>query len=146
MASKKAGERDKKMLDLLQGWKALEERTVTSCDRIYKKTKNPVVKTLITIIKSDSKKHKSILKFIIESMTKKAMVLSPEELATVATLLNKHLTIEQKSITTAQTAIEMSRDAVVKQLLKLILEEERRHEKLIEQINTLKFQVTARVT
>jgi bacterioferritin (cytochrome b1) len=98
------------------------------------------------MIKSDSKKHKSILKFIIESMTRKAMVLSPEELATVATLLNKHLTIEQKSITTAQTAIELSRDAVVKQLLKLILEEEKRHEKLIEQINTLKFQVTARVT
>lgn len=64
----------------------------------------------------------------------------------MATLLNKHLTIEQKSITTAHTAIELSRDAVVKQLLKLILEEEKRHEKLIEQINTLKFQVTARVT
>lgn len=77
MTLKKGAERDKKMLSLLQGWKTLEERTVTSCDRIYKKTKNPVVKTLITMIKSDSKKHKSVIKFIIESMTKKAMVLSP---------------------------------------------------------------------
>lgn len=98
------------------------------------------------MIKSDSKKHQSILKLIIESMTKKAMVLSPEEPDTVATLLNKHLTIEQKSITTAQAAIELSSDAVVKKLLKLILEEEKRHEKLIEQINTWKFQVTARGT
>ncbi len=146
MALKKAEERDKKMLDLLKGWKSLEEETIDSCARISRKSKNPIIKTLITAIKNDSKKHRSIIKLIINSMTKKAFVLIPDDLVGVSGLLNKHIAIEQKSIDTANEAIEMSRDATVKHLLRFILQDEKQHEELIDQMNKLKFTVTARVT
>ncbi len=146
MALKKAEERDKQMLDLLKGWKALEDHTIKICSKISKKTKNPIIKTLITAIKNDSEKHKSILQLINDSMTKMAFVLTPDDLIDISTLLDKHITIEQKSIITANKAIDMSRDAVVKQLLRLILEDEKKHVKLIEQMNELRFRVTARVT
>lgn len=110
MALKKAEERDKKMLDLLKEWKSLEEETIDICARISKKSKNPIIKTLITAIKNDSKKHRSIIKLISNSMTKKAFVLTPDDLVGVSGLLNKHIAIEQKSIDTANEAIEMSRD------------------------------------
>ncbi len=146
MALKKAEERNKKMLDLLKGWKSLEEDTINSCSRISKKTKNPIIKTLITAIKNDSKKHRSIINLISNSMTKKAFVLIPDDLAGVSSLLDKHITIEQKSIDIAKEAIDMSRDATVKQLLRFVLEDEKQHEKLLDQMNKMKFMVTARVT
>lgn len=146
MALKKAEKRDKQMLDLLKGWKQLEDYTIKSCTKISKKTKNPIIRTLITAIKNDSAKHRQILQLINDSMTKKAFVLTPDDLMGVSTLLDKHIGIEQKSITTALKAIEMSRDATVKQLLRLILEDEKKHAKLVEQMNELRFRVTARVT
>jgi rubrerythrin len=146
MALKKAAERDKEMLDLLKGWGKLEEKTIDNCERIYKKSKNPIIRTLITAIKNDSKKHKSIIKLINSSMTNKALLLTPDDLVGISTVLDKHITIEEQSITTAHRAIEMSRDAIVKQLLRLILEDEKKHAKLVEQLNELRFRVTARVT
>lgn len=146
MALKKVDERNKQMLELLKGWTSLEKHTIRSCSKISKKTKNPIIKTLITAIKNDSEKHESILQLINDSMTKRAFVLTPDDLIGISTLLDKHITIEQKSITTANKAIDMSRDAVVKQLLRLILEDEKKHVKLIEQMNELRFRVTARVT
>jgi rubrerythrin len=146
MALKKAEERDKQMLELLKGWKALEEHTIKICSKISKKTKNPIIKTLIIAIKNDSAKHRSILQLINDSMTKKAFILAPDDLVGISTLLDKHIDIEHKSITTATKAIDISRDAVVKQLLRLILEDEKKHVKLIEQMNELRFRVTARVT
>lgn len=146
MALKKVEERNKAMLTLLNGWKGLEDDTINSCSKILKNTKNPIVSTLITAIRNDSEKHKTIIQLLIDSMTKKAFVLVPADLIGLSSLLEKHIQIEQKSINTAKKAIEMSRDAIVKQLLKLILEDEKNHKKLTAQINELKFRVTARTT
>ena len=146
MPLKKAKERDKKMLGLLDSWMKLEEHTIKSCSNISGKTRNPLIKTLITAIKNDSQKHKAIIKLITDSMTKKALVLTPDELKGISSLLNRHITIEQKSIDLAEETITVTRDATARQLLKLILEDEKKHAKLVEQINELKFRVTASVT
>jgi rubrerythrin len=146
MALTKAAQRDKQMLELLKRWTRLEDSTIRSCANISKKTKNPLIKTLVTAIKNDSAKHKAIIKLIIDSMTKRAIVLTPDDIRGVSHLLDKHIMIEEKSITTAHKAIEISRDSTVKQLLRLILEDEKKHAKLAEQMNELKFRVTARVT
>ena len=79
-------------------------------------------------------------------MTKKALVLTPDELKGISSLLNRHITIEQKSIDLGEETITVTRDATARQLLKLILEDEKKHAKLVEQINELKFRVTASVT
>jgi rubrerythrin len=146
MALTKAAQRDKQMLNLLKEWTKLEDYTIRSCSNISRKTKNPIIKTLITAIKNDSAKHKAIIKLITDSMTRKALVLAPDDLKGISSLLDKHITIEEKSIKTAYKAIDVSRDATVKQLLRLILEDEKKHAKLAEQMNELKFRVTARVT
>lgn len=146
MASTKAAERDKKMLALLRGWKALEGHTIRNCSAIIKKTRNPIIKTLTTSIRNDSEKHRAILQMVIDGMTKKGHVLTSDELAKVSALLDKHITIEQRSIDTAKKAIEMSRDPIAKQMLRIILEDEKNHKKLAVQMNELKFRVTARVT
>jgi hypothetical protein len=146
MANGKVADRDKALLDLIRKWKVLEDNTIKSCLAILKKSSNPIVQTLTNAIKNDSEKHKAILQLIMDSKTKKAIVLTSEDLADVAALLDKHVAIEQQAIDMANEAIEMSRDAIVTQMLKLILEDEKKHKKLAVQMNELKFRITARVS
>jgi rubrerythrin len=137
---------DNKMLALLKRWKELEAATIKSCGAITKKTKNPLVKTLIMAIANDSAKHKSILQLIIDGMTKKAFVLTPDDVSHISALLDKHVDLENEAIAIAGQAIKISKDPVTKQLLRLILEDEKKHANLTEQINELKFRTLARIT
>ncbi|TAN39338.1 MAG: hypothetical protein EPN25_11790 [Nitrospirae bacterium] len=146
MALAKASERDKNLLTLLKQWKGLEDITIKSCSSILKKSTNPIIQTLTNAIRNDSEKHKAIIQLVIDSMTKKAIVLTSEDLADVASLLDKHIGIEQKAIDMAEEAIELSRDAIVVQMLKLILEDEKKHKKMAKQMNELKFRITAKIT
>ena len=137
---------DRELIKLLRKWVNIEEQTIRSCSAILNKAKNPIIGTLTAAIRNDSEKHKTILQMVIDGMTQKGFVLSPDDLAGVASLLNKHITIEQKSIETATKALELSRDPIITQMLKLILEDEKKHKKMASQMNELKFMVAAKVT
>jgi rubrerythrin len=137
---------DNKILTLLKRWKELEAATIKSCGAINKKTANPLVKTLITAIANDSAKHKNILQLIIDGMTKKAFVLTPDDVSHISGLLDKHIDLENEAIDIAEQAIKISKDPVTKQLLRLILEDEKQHANLTEQINELKFRTLAKIT
>ncbi|MGO9015473.1 MAG: hypothetical protein ACLQF0_10875 [Dissulfurispiraceae bacterium] len=137
---------DRELLKSLRKWVSIEDQTIKSCTAILNKAKNPIIGTLTAAIRNDSEKHKSILQMVIDGMTQKGFVLSPDDLAGVASLLNKHITIEQKSIETATQALELSRDPIITQMLKLILEDEKKHKKMASQMNDLKFMVAAKVT
>ncbi len=144
-----AGERaatDKEMLKLLRKWITIEEQTIRSCGAIINKAKNPIIATLTAAIRNDSEKHKAILQLVIDGMTKSGFVLSPDDLASVSSLLNKHIVLEQKSIETASRALELSYDPIITQMLKLILEDEKKHKKMASQMNDLKFSITAKIT
>jgi hypothetical protein len=141
-----AAAREKEMLDLLKSWKELEDITIKSCDSILNKSKNQIIKTITTSIKNDSAKHKAIIQIIQNSITKEGYVISPDDLMGVSTLLNKHMEYEQKSITIAKKALAISRDAITKQLLNIILEDEKKHKLFARQMNELKFRVSAKVT
>ena len=137
---------DKELLKLLRKWVGIEDSTIKSCTAILNKAKNPIMGTLTAAIRNDSEKHKAILQLVIDGMTKNGFVLSPDDLAGVASLLNKHIALEQKSIETATAALELSHDPIITQMLKLILEDEKKHKKMASQMNDLKFMITAKIT
>ncbi len=137
---------DRELIKLLRKWVSIEDQTIRSCASILKKAKNPIIGTLTGAISNDSEKHKTILQLVIDGMTKNGFVLSPDDLAGVASLLNKHIALEQKSIETATKALELSHDPIITQMLKLILEDEKKHKKMASQMNDFKFMITAKVT
>ncbi|MBF0558014.1 MAG: hypothetical protein HQL08_04460 [Nitrospirae bacterium] len=146
MTAKERAKQDRALLSLLKKWQVIEGKTIESCETILKKSRNPIIKTLSRAIKNDSEKHKSILQLVIDGMTKTGYVLSPDDLADVASLLGKHIALEQKSIDVANQAIGISRDTITTQMLKLILEDEKKHKKMAQQMNDLKFAITGKIT
>jgi bacterioferritin (cytochrome b1) len=146
LSAEKRAATDKEMLKLLRKWISIEDQTIRSCAAIVNKAKNPIIGTLSNAIKNDSEKHKAILQLVIDGMTKSGFVLSPDDLAGVSSLLNKHIALEVKSIETASKALELCHDPIITQMLKLILEDEKKHKKMASQMNDLKFYITAKIS
>ncbi|MCL6472019.1 MAG: hypothetical protein K6T91_04325 [Firmicutes bacterium] len=121
----------------IKKWKDLEDVTIESCDKIIGSSSNALVKTVAGIIKADSHKHKEILN-VIEDALNGTILLSPEELGAISELLDNHLKLEKNSVMLAEKELENSRHFVIRHLLSYLLEDERKHVKLLNQLNDFK--------
>ncbi|MGE5237703.1 MAG: hypothetical protein ACM3ON_02735 [Chloroflexota bacterium] len=130
----KAAESSRKLTALARKWKAMEDQTIRSADLVLAKTTNPLVKTVMEMIKRDSEKHKLVLQMIGDSLSKDAPILTPDELKTVSALLNKHMEIESRSIELGTEAYRESRLLVPSYLLSLLLDDEMKHHRMIVQL------------
>ena len=71
MATQK--ELNEKLVKTLKKWQVVEDQSVKSTSEIMAKTKNPIVKHIMEIIKQDSAMHKRIQQLIIDSFEKQAI-------------------------------------------------------------------------
>lgn len=142
----KGKELDQKLVEILRSWRTTETYTIKGCEKITAKTGNPIVTTIINAIRSDSEKHRAILQLIIDSLTKRALNLTPDEIADISSSVNRHITLEEKTIEFAEKAIGRATDPVIKQFLTYILEDEKKHAKMLAQLSELKIRAFAKIT
>ncbi len=135
---KQPAENSKEFLKLIKEWQALEDATIASASAMLKKTKNPIVKMTMELIKKDSEKHKIVQQMIIDSITKEAIHLDPEELNAVSDMLNKHMEAEADSLCLAEKALQESELFTTKYLLSYLIADEAKHHGLMCQLNDLK--------
>ncbi len=121
----------------IEKWIEIEELTIGSCDAILKKSKSPVVNALMKAVKMDSQKHKELLGFVQQCLDG-TITLTPEELATASDLIEAHVKYERDAIVMAEKSLEDSRHFVINQVLKYILEDERKHFSMVTDINSYK--------
>lgn len=131
---KKPSEKSKALLSLVRRWQKLEDSTIKSAEGMLGKTANPLIKTTMEMIKRDSEKHKIALQGIIDAATKQAPALSPDELASLSGMLNKHMEIEANSMKLAAEAHANSELFYTSYLLSALLEDEARHHRMITQL------------
>ncbi len=121
----------------IEKWIEIEELTIGSCDAILKKSKSPVVNALMKAVKMDSQKHKELLGFVQQCLDG-TITLTPEELATASDLIEAHVKYERDAIVMAEKSLEDSRHFVINQVLKYILEDERKHFSMVTDMNSYK--------
>ena len=105
---------------------------------MMKMTKNPLVKMTMEIIKSDSQKHKAMQQMLLDSITKEAVHLSPDELALISDSLNKHMAAEQKSLELADEALKSSELFITRYILQMLISDETKHHNMLGNLNELK--------
>ncbi len=137
MAVQDIVERGSHFEDGIKKWRQLEDVTIESCSKIMGATDNVLVRAVAGIIKADSQKHKEILG-IIENALGGTISLTPEELGDISELLDAHLKLEKNSVHLAEEEYENSRHFVVRHLLSYLLEDERKHVKLLNQLSDFK--------
>ncbi len=118
-------------------WIEIEDLTIGSCDAIMKKSESAVVKAMMKAIRMDSQKHKELLGVVLECLNG-TITMTPDELATISSLLEGHVQVERDAIDLAERSLTDSRNFVISHIIKYILEDERKHFSIANDLNSYK--------
>jgi len=130
-----------KLIHNMQQWMKIENASVVSTSQILEKTDNPVIRTIMEIIQADSQRHYKVQELIKNSLDTSAISMTPDELADVWDLVEKHIAIEKKTVELAHLSLEALKGkkmVVQEYLLHYLLLDEEKHNSLLEQLETIK--------
>ncbi len=130
-----------KIVENMRRWQKIENASVASTGKVIEKTENPIVRLVMEIIQRDSQMHYRVQEMIADSLTTKTMQLTPDELADVWTMIEKHIELEKKTVAFAEealAALKGKKMVVQEYLLQYLLEDENKHNHLLESLETIK--------
>jgi len=134
----KQKELNEKLVATLKKWQKIEDASVKSTSDIIAKTKNPVVRQVMEIIKQDSAMHKKVQQLIIDSFEKEAIQLQPEELSEVWSMIENHIELEKETVRLAEESRKNSNSFVVRYLLGYLMTDEQKHNEVLAQLEDVK--------
>ena len=136
---KKSGqEHIDELVGALRKWQGIERKAIDSCTEIMEKTENPLIRQIMEIIRNDSVQHHRVQQFIIDSMIKEPVRLSPEELGEVWDEITAHDEVERETIELAKQLKKECRFFVQKALLDYLIVDEEKHDQLLGSLEELK--------
>ncbi|MCJ7755871.1 MAG: ferritin-like domain-containing protein [Thermoanaerobaculales bacterium] len=140
MAKKKPSgpERQKFTIDVLRQWQGIERDAIETTAQIMEKTDNLLIRQIMEIIRNDSVQHHRVQQFIIDSLTKQPITLSPDELAEVWGQIEAHDELERQTIALAKELLEQTTEPVHRILLNYLLTDEEKHDGLLAELDDFK--------
>ena len=126
------------LVTILKNWQALENATIKHTTEVIAKTKNPLIQLLMEIIRGDSHMHHRVQQVLLDGIEKQAFSLTPEELADIWEMIEKHAEMEKETIQLAEKALSRSRLFVQRHLLTYLIEDEKKHDRLLGQLEDFK--------
>jgi len=138
MAKAKGPERIDRLVGTLRKWQGIERKAVDSCAKIMEKTDNPLIRQFMEIIRNDSVQHHRVQQFIIDSMTKEQVRLTPEELGEVWDEITAHDEVERETIELAKELKKECQFFVQRALLEYLIVDEEKHDQLLKSLEDFK--------
>ena len=129
---------DDRLVVLMEKWQKYEDDTIKMTTDIVGKTKNKLIKQVMEIIRQDSAQHRRVQQFIIDSLTKEALQLQPEELADIWDMIEKHIEMEEETVRLAEEARKDTRLLAQKYFINYLLTDERKHVEMLDRLNDIK--------
>ena len=123
-----------KLVKFLENQITLENKIVKSITESAEKIDNEAVSTALQGISLDSKKHAMMYKSAISLMTTTSAALNDEQLELQKKVVDDHIKMEEAVIKELDKMLPSVENDKVEILLKAILQDEKRHHKLL---NTL---------
>lgn len=127
-----------KLVEILKEWQRLEDESIRHAEQAINKTSNKILIMTMEMIRHDSKKHKAMQQMLIDSLTKEALTLTPEELADLSEGLDKHIDAEAKTIELANRALSKSELFLTRYILSYLIADENKHHALLSKLDELK--------
>ncbi len=136
--SPKSAENPEQLTTILKNWQDLETATITHTSAVIAKTKNPLIRLVMEIIRQDSEMHYRVQQVLLDSLEQQAFTLTPEELADIWDMVEKHAEMEKQTIELAEAARKNCRLFVQRHLLTYLIEDEKKHDRLLGQLEDFK--------
>jgi rubrerythrin len=134
----KTAEKPEELTAILKDWQALENATIAHTTAVIGKTPNPLIQLVMEIIRQDSVMHHRVQQVLLDSIEKQAFSLTPEELADIWDMIEKHAEMEKQTIELAEKARNECRLFVQRHLLTYLIEDEKKHDRLLGQLEDFK--------
>ncbi len=134
----KQKELNENLVKTLRKWQKIEDDSVKSTSAIIAKTKNPIVRQIMEIIKQDSAMHKKVQQVIIDSFEKEAISFDPEELSDIWGMVENHIELEKETIRLAEESRKNSNSFMVRYLLGYLMKDEQKHNEILQQMEDIK--------
>ncbi len=115
-------------------WQGVEDESIKMSEEVQAKTENPLLRLVMEIIAHDSAMHRRVQRFIIDSVEKAAITLTPEKPEAIWSQIDIHIEAERKTVELAERARASPRLSVQRYLL----EDERKHDMLLERLEEIK--------
>ena len=135
-------ESQEKIVANVKKWQKIENAAVSSTARVIEKTENPIVRLVMEVIQRDSQMHHRVQELIADSLTTKAIALTPDEVGEVWGLIEKHIELEKQTIELAKSSlreIEGKKGMLVQAyLLEYLLKDEEKHDAILDKLLEVK--------
>ena len=136
--SPKVAENPEELTSILKTWQGLETATIAHTTDIMERTKNPLIRLVMEIIRRDSEMHHRVQQVLLDSLEKQAFSLSPEELGDIWEMVEQHAEMEKATIELAEKARSNCRLFAQRHLLTYLIEDEKKHDRLLGQLEDFK--------
>jgi rubrerythrin len=136
--TQKAVENLTELVSTLTRWQEIESAAIAQTTAVMEKTRNPLIRLVMEIIRQDSAMHRRVQQVILDSLEKEAFSLTPEELGDVWEMIEKHASMEKETIALAEKARRNCRLFVQRHLLTYLIEDEQKHDRLLTQLEDFK--------
>jgi hypothetical protein len=134
----KGPERIEQLVKTLREWQAIERQSIETTASIMEKTDNALIRQFMEIIRNDSVQHHRVQQFIIDSLTKEQVKLTPEELGEVWDEITAHDEVERKTIEIAKKLKQECQFFVQRALLEYLITDEEKHDHLLQSLEEFK--------
>lgn len=138
MATPKPADNLEELAAILKTWQGLENGAIMHTTEIIAKTQNPLIRLVMEIIRHDSEMHYRVQQVLLDSIQKQAITLTPEELGEIWDSVEKHAEVEKQTIELAEKARDKCRLFVQRHLLSYLIEDEKKHDRLLSQLEDFK--------
>lgn len=138
MGNSKGSNRVERMIEGLREWQGIERQAMEQTAEIMEKTSNPYIRIIMEIIRQDSLMHHRVQQLIVDSLTREAVSLTPEEIAEIWDQVEAHDETEKHVVRMAEELKAEAWTPIHKQLLDYLLTDEKKHDVLLEQLGELK--------
>lgn len=129
------------LAEALKRWQRIEVASVGSTYKVRELTDNPLIGLVMEIIRRDSVTHHKVQKFIVGTLTEEAPSLDPDELVEAWDAIENHINIEKQMVgyvKDALAAVEGMHMPIQEYLLSYLLEDEAKHDRLLENLDKIK--------
>lgn len=126
------------LTSILETWQGLETATISHTTEVISKTKNPLIRLIMEIIRQDSTMHFRVQQVLLDGIEHEAFTLTPEELGEIWEMVEKHAEMEKQTIGLAEQALKDTRLFVQRHLLTYLIEDEKKHDRLLGQLEDFK--------
>ena len=137
----KTKEKQERLVEILGAWQQIESRSIAQCADIADRTRNPVLRLVMEIIRRDSAMHHRVQQFVIDTLEKEPVTLAVEDLERVWGSIEAHLESERETerlVARAREALAGTKDVVQQYLLAYLEADEKKHDALLEGLNLIK--------